>query len=129
MDSLERKQYVTDYFVKKWYTEVSSIFQWSPKSLIHIFSTEVKSAIARGNNLEDQFWPDFTLVKRGEVIVKWLQLVRIKEQTRFSLWRIINDGEKFPFSPVRKNGNIIRIPEFKKNIDYWEVMNKLLIRE
>lgn len=124
----EKEDFVKNYFIPQGFQEVDNLYEGNPKLLINIFSQEVKQAIARGNELDDEFWPDFAIVKRSEVFVQGFQLVKIIDEVRFSLWRILDDGEKFPFICVRKGGKVMRIPEFRKHGGFWEPTSRLLIR-
>jgi hypothetical protein len=128
MEYLNRQEFLANYFTQRWYIWVDTTFHEPVKSLINVFTTEVKNAIARGNNIPDELWPDFAIVKSPEIFVQWFQWVKVLEDTRFSLWRILDDWDPFPFVCLKKDGKVMRTPQFRKNWGFWEAISKLLVR-
>lgn len=126
----QREKDIYQLFEAKWFQKVGTNYRWNPKIIVNVFGENIKNIIARKSGVADEYGPDFAIVKQSQVSVEnGIQIVDMLEETRFSLWRILQDEEKPPFICVRKEWKAIRIPDFRKSSHgYWEVTGRLLVR-
>ncbi len=127
--SKNTENFIKETFEKKWYTEVDRWYEGRPKISINSIPLEAKHALATAAGLKEDEWPDFSIVKYPEIKSSGANfLIPIKEDIRFSLWRILDDGETPHFECFKREWHVMRKPEFMF-VGYWVVWWKLLIRK
>lgn len=126
-----RDEYLYDHFIERSFKKAPNHLSWYQPLIISVFSNQIKDRIGKWLELKDNIWPDFAIIKHIELEEKWLYVRKLKftGNTSFSMWNIEEDDtSRFPFSPVRKNQKVMRIPEHGKKSKCWLARWDILIR-
>lgn len=115
MGFLEKEAFIRDYFLSRGFTKISDTQSCVPKLIVNIFDLDVRNSYAQGTKTSLDNAPDFAIVKYGEVakVQSW-QIVEIQQDTRFSLWRVLENKKGYPFECVRKEGKVMRTSAYRK---------------